>query len=71
METEEIDKLNAFGGDGVDLELLDAVLNLTKKIRILEDECGKGISDLQKDTKEMIELVRIPSSQLREKPKIC
>lgn len=55
----DIAKLAAFGGDGGFEKNITAILELSAKIEKIEDECRKGIINLQNDTKEMIQLVGI------------
>lgn len=41
------------------IEKLDPIKRLAAKIRRFEDVCATGLSDLEKETKEIIELVSI------------
>lgn len=56
----DIPKLMAFSGDETFANNIKAIHELSTKIESIEEECKKGITSLQADTKEMIQLVRTP-----------
>ncbi|KAL0634527.1 hypothetical protein Q9L58_006546 [Maublancomyces gigas] len=56
VDSIDIPKLMAFGGDEAFARNIKAIRELSAKIQIIEDECKKGITSLQTDTKEMIQL---------------
>lgn len=60
VDSIDIPKLMAFGGDESFASNIKAIRELSTKIQIIEDECKKGITSLQSDTKEMIQLVSTP-----------
>lgn len=60
IDAVDIPKLMAFSGDEAFANNIKAIHELSTKIESIEEECKKGITSLQADTKEMIQLVRTP-----------
>lgn len=66
IDSIEIPKPMAFGGEETFASNNKAIHELSTKIETIENECKKGITSLQTDTKEMIQLVRTPCNRRKE-----